>query len=185
MVSRAIDGVDSQVAANMPLGKLINHTSVRDQVRRSTADSIQNSTSRALTYMRSDSGVLGAGGNSGREGLARMMGAMNMMRGQRAQIRQFRKGIDGSGADAATRASLRQEARQAAMSPGRYASAARDMGVGAWQYMNSGNAIQRAAKMGVAGAGWMAGNTMLRGANGGSFGYNNDGERDIAGIPFI
>jgi hypothetical protein len=48
-----------------------------------------------------------------------------------------------------------------------------------------GRTMALAQRWGVAGAGWMGMNMAGRAVTGGSFAYNNQGERDIAGIPFI
>lgn len=49
----------------------------------------------------------------------------------------------------------------------------------------SGRATAMAVRGGVAAAGYMGANTALRYVSGGGMTYNNTGERDIAGIPFL
>jgi hypothetical protein len=51
--------------------------------------------------------------------------------------------------------------------------------------VGEGTIGQRAIKTGAMGGAYMGGNTLVRGASGGGATYNNDGERDIAGIPFL
>lgn len=54
------------------------------------------------------------------------------------------------------------------------------------QYLGTGaTGEERAWRAGAIGAGVVGGGTALRLMGGGSFGYNANGERDIAGIPFI
>lgn len=48
-----------------------------------------------------------------------------------------------------------------------------------------GRGMALAQRWGVVGAGWMGLNMAGRAVTGGSLAYNNTGERDIAGIPFI
>jgi hypothetical protein len=112
----------------------------------------------------------------------------------RGNIDSLKKGLAGTGDDAAARGVYQDQLGKAngqmmgirfkqagaalqqvgahAVRTGKYAVAEGTMG-------------QRAIKTGAIGGAYMGGNTMLRGATGGGATYNNDGERDIAGIPFL
>ena len=55
-----------------------------------------------------------------------------------------------------------------------------------WQHtFQEGTTMDRVKKAATYGGIYMGGNIALRGLTGGGVTYNSDGERDIAGIPFI
>lgn len=56
---------------------------------------------------------------------------------------------------------------------------------GTFHAMNAGSAGQVAAKWGTVAAGYMAINGIGRGLSGGGLTYNNTGQRDIMGVPFV
>lgn len=68
---------------------------------------------------------------------------------------------------------------------GRRSDAMRGMYNEGKDYFIGGDFTQNAARIGVATAALGAGAVGTRYMTGGSFGYNNSGQRDIAGIPFI
>lgn len=53
------------------------------------------------------------------------------------------------------------------------------------KWTQEGPGMDRLVKSAAVGGAWMGGNTAMRGMSGGGLTYNNNGERDIAGIPFL
>lgn len=203
----ALRGADGSVETNTAKGlrKLAYHKTVKQHIADASRGELERSENKAIQYMMQDRGMFAAGGDKGREGLANIRGAWQRMRGQReaygTDMQKFDSNIQSfrdAGAHLAKESNPEQYKAYMAQVAARneymrgmggvrpYTSAATQAMGGALKYMNSGTIAQRAAKLGTGAAAYVGLNGVRRAAfGGGSPFYNSDGQRDIAGIPFI
>jgi hypothetical protein len=169
-----------KIGTNSSYGKIVGHKELREHVKNATSDALRDSNHAAAQYVTGNDGMWAAGGERGRTGLRQALGGINHLVGGNAIMKDNYKTAVANGDT-----KLANEMARGIANPMRYGKAAWDVAAGAGRYMNSGTIAQRAVKMGTATAGVVALGSAGRLVTGGSPFYNSNGQRDIAGIPFI
>lgn len=150
-----------------------------------------------ITHMAGEKGLFGAGSEGAQTAVANMAGRWQIAKhltnstSRKAAANELRRGANVA-ADSRMRNGLLAQAERLEKDPGffthvgAYTEAALGSVKDYGRWMIGGNWKQKSTKIGATTAGFVAANGLGRAvfSGGGPF-HNGDGERDIAGIPFI